>query len=214
MTPLTLVIGNKNYSSWSLRPWLALKQAGLDFQEVRILLDTPDTHQQIRQYSPSGRLPVLLHDHLTVWESLAICEYIAENFAPDLWPEDVGATAIARSVSHEMHAGFINLRMQMPMDCRARYPGEGIKPEVRTDIERIKAIWRHCRKTFGQGGTFLFGQFSIADAMFAPVVSRFITYDVKLDPDEQDYSDAIWAMPAMEEWMASADQESEYLHRH
>jgi glutathione S-transferase len=211
MTQLTLVIGNKNYSSWSLRPWLAMKQGGLDFKEIRIPLNTPDSYQQIRRYSPSGRVPVLLDGDLVIWESLAICEYIAENFAPHLWPSDPQARAVARSVSHEMHASFMNLRMQMPMDCRGRYPGEGVKPEVQADIDRIMTLWRNCRQTYGASGLMLFGQFSIADAMFAPVVSRFITYDVKLGPISQEYAEAIWKLPAMQEWIEDADQELEYM---
>lgn len=213
MTQLTLVIGNKNYSSWSLRPWLAMMQGGLQFKEIRIPLDTPDTYQQIRRYSPSGRVPVLLDGDLVIWESLAICEYIAENFAPQLWPSDPKIKAVARSVSHEMHAGFMNLRMQMPMDCRGRYPGEGMKPEVQTDIDRILTLWRNCRQTYGTGGEMLFGKFSIADAMFAPVVSRFITYDVKLGAEAQEYAEAIWALPAMQAWVEDADQELEQLDR-
>ncbi|MGF1491962.1 MAG: glutathione S-transferase family protein [Microcoleaceae cyanobacterium] len=214
MTQITLVIGNKNYSSWSLRPWLAMKQVGLEFDEIRIPFDTPDTHQKLRQYSPTGRVPVLLHDDLTVWESLAICEYVAESFAPQLWPQNRIARAIARAVSHEMHAGFPNLRLQMPMDCRGRYPGEGMKPEVRTDIDRISQIWRTCREKFGQVGEMLFGEFSIADAMFAPVVSRFVTYDVKLGEVEQQYMKAILSLPAMQNWLQAADQEVEHLLRH
>ncbi len=213
MTQLTLVIGNKNYSSWSLRPWLAMKQAGLQFKEIRIPLDTPNTHQQIRRYSPSGKVPVLLDADFVVWESLAICEYIAENFAPQLWPSDPQAKAIARAVSHEMHANFMNLRMQMPMDCRGRYPGEGMKPEVQVDIDRITTLWRNCRKTYGASGQLLFGKFSIADAMFAPVVSRFITYGVKLDVIAQEYVETIWKLPAIQDWMKDADQESEQLDR-
>lgn len=213
MTQLTLVIGNKNYSSWSLRPWLAMKQGGVDFKEIRIPLDTPNTYQQIRRYSPSGRVPVLLDGDLPIWESLAICEYIAENFAPQLWPKDAKARAIARSVSHEMHAGFMNLRMQMPMDCRGRYPGEGMKLEVQADIDRIMTLWRNCRQTYGASGPMLFGQFSIADAMFAPVVSRFITYEVKLEPISQEYAEAIWKLPAMQEWIDDADHELEELDR-
>ena len=181
MTQLTLVIGNKNYSSWSLRPWLVMKQAGLDFTEIRIALDTPTTYQAIRHYSPSGRLPVLQHDDTTVWESLAICEYIAERFAPHLWPEDIAARAIARSISAEMHAGFQHLRENMPMDCRTRLCLFGMNPSLQADIERVMKIWHECRQHFGSDDDFLFGQFSIADAMFAPVVSRFITYDVQLD---------------------------------
>ncbi|MDY7024361.1 MAG: glutathione S-transferase family protein [Cyanobacteriota bacterium] len=211
MSNLTLVIGNKNYSSWSLRPWLALKQAGVEFTEVRIPLDTPTFHQDIRLYSPSGRVPVLRDGDLIVWESLAICEYVADNFAPDLWPKERKAKAVARSISHEMHADFMSLRNQMPMDCRSRYPGEGRKPEVQVDIDRVIAIWRECRQKYGENGEFLFGQFTIADAMFAPVISRFVTYDVKLSGIEKAYADTIWSLPAMREWVQAATLESEYL---
>lgn len=211
MTQLTLVIGNKNYSSWSLRPWLSMKQAGLDFTEIRIPLDTLTSHEEIRRYSPSGRVPVLLDGKLTVWESLAICEYVAERFAPTLWPEDAALRAVARSISAEMHAGFVKLRENMPMDCRARYPGLGMNPGVQADIDRITAIWRECRNNFGTSGDFLFGQFAIADAMFAPVVSRFVTYGVKLDAVAQAYADAIWALPAMHEWLNAASHEEETI---
>jgi len=176
MSPLTLVIGNKNYSSWSLRPWLAMKQAGLDFAEIRIPLDTPETHARILQYSSAGRVPVLIHNDLTIWDSLAIGEYLAEQF-PGRWlPEERRARAIARSVSAEMHSGFSDLRQHMPMDCRARLPGQGRASGVQSDIARITEIWNTCRQQFGAKGDFLFGQFTFADAMYAPVVSRFITY--------------------------------------
>ncbi|MEA5471890.1 glutathione S-transferase family protein [Spirulina sp. 06S082] len=211
MAELTLVIGNKNYSSWSLRPWLAMKQADLDFSEIRIPLDTPNTHREIRYYSPSGRVPVLLHDNLTIWESWAICEYIVENFAPQLLPGDRQARAFARSVSLEMHAGFYHLRQKMPMDCRNRFPGEGMNPDVHTDITRVKEIWYNCRHQFGENGPFLFGEFSLADAMFAPVVSRFITYDVPLTDSEKAYTETIWQLPAMQEWLNAASQEVEII---
>lgn len=211
MARLTLVIGNKNYSSWSLRPWLAMRQAGLDFAEIRIPLDAPTTYQEIRRYSPSGRVPVLLHGDLTIWESLAICEYIAENFAKNLWPEDSAAKAVARSISAEMHAGFQSLREVMPMDCRARLCLLGVNPRVQADIERIATIWRNCRKHFGINGNFLFSHFTIVDAMFAPVVSRFVTYDVKLDAVAQAYVETMWALPAMREWVAAAHDEVENI---
>ena len=211
MSQLTLVIGNKNYSSWSLRPWLAMKQAGLDFAEIRIPLDTPTSHQEIRRYSPSGRVPVLLHNDLTIWESLAICEYVAEGFAQNLWPEDTAARAIARSVSTEMHAGFVSLRQNMPMDCRSRHPGLGMNASVQADVDRITAIWRECREKFGGTGDLLFGHFTIADAMFAPVVSRFVTYGVQLDSVAQAYIEAVWALPAMQEWVTSANNEVESI---
>jgi glutathione S-transferase len=212
---LTLVIANKNYSSWSLRAWLTLKQAEIDFEEVRIVLNTPETHAQILQYSPSGRVPALLHDQLIVWESLAICEYVAE-LAPDrhLLPEERSARAIARAVSAEMHAGFRDLRESMPMDCRARLPGQGRKSGVQADIDRITELWRNCRQQFGQSGDWLFGQFSIADAMFAPVVSRFVTYEVELDPVSRDYADTVWALPAMQDWLTAAAAEPEVIVEH
>ncbi|NEQ25922.1 MAG: glutathione S-transferase family protein, partial [Microcoleus sp. SIO2G3] len=194
-----------------LRPWLAMKQAGLDFAEIRIPLDTPTSHQEIRRYSPSGRVPVLLHNDLTIWESLAICEYVAERFAPNLWHEDTAARAVARSVSAEMHAGFASLRQNMPMDCRARHPGLGMNASVQADVDRITAIWRECREKFGDGGDLLFGHFTIADAMFAPVVSRFITYDVQLDSVAQAYAEAVWALPAMQEWVLAANNEVESI---
>lgn len=212
MSQLTLVIGNKNYSSWSLRPWLAMKQAGIAFEEVRIPLDTPMTHEQIRRYSPSGKVPVLIEGTLKVWESLAICEYIAERYAPHLWPQDAEARAVARAVSAEMHAGFQTLRENMPMDCRGRHPGMGRTPALQADIDRIVTIWRDCRQQYGTDGHFLFGDFSIADAMYAAVVSRFVTYDVRLDAESQAYADAIWALPAMQEWMMAAYQESDIVH--
>lgn len=214
MTQLTLVIGNKNYSSWSLRPWLALKQAGIEFSEIRIPLDTPTTRQQILSYSPSARVPVLRHGTLTIWESLAICEYIAEGF-PDahLWPKDRLARAIARSVSAEMHAGFQNLRQNMSMDCRGRLPGKGMEAGVQEDIDRITAIWRECRQNVKVDGDMLFGHFTIADAMFAPVVSRFVTYDVKLNSVAAAYVNAIWSLPAMQEWVVAATAETEVIGR-
>ncbi|HEY9608039.1 glutathione S-transferase family protein [Allocoleopsis sp.] len=212
MTQLTLVIGNKNYSSWSLRSWLAMKQAGLDFTEIRIPLDTPTSYQEIRRYSPSGRVPVLLDGNLRVWESLAICEYIAEHFAPHLWPEDKAAKALARSISAEMHAGFHSLRETMPMDCRTRLCLLGMNPRLQADIDRITAIWHECRKNFGVKGDFLLGHFTIADAMFAPVVSRFITYDVKLDEVARAYIETIWALSAMQEWVEAANNEVESIY--
>lgn len=211
MTQLTLIIGNKNYSSWSLRPWLAMKQAGLNFAEIRIPLHTPTSPQEIRRYSPSGKVPVLRDGELIVWESLAICEYVAKRFAPTLWPEDTVARAVARSVSAEMHAGFVNLRQNMSMDCRARYPGSGMNASVQADIDRIVTIWQECRHSFGGKGDFLFGDFTIADAMFAPVVSRFVTYEVKLDEVAQAYMEAIWALPAMQEWLSAATAEVEHV---
>ncbi len=206
--PLTLVIGNKNYSSWSMRPWLALKKSGVAFEEVVIALDRPETRAEIFKHSPSGFVPTLKDDELTIWESLAICEYLAERF-PDtgLWPKDPSARAIARSVSSEMHAGFSALRNNMPMNCRGDAPGKGRAPGVQEDINRISAIWRDCRARFGSNGPYLFGGFSIADAMYAPVVSRFVTYQVDLDADAKAYVNTMWADPAVAAWVEGARRE-------
>ncbi len=211
MTKLTLVIGNKNYSSWSLRAWLVMKQAGLEFAEFKVRLDEPTTHAEIRRYSPSGKVPVLIDGDLKVWESLAICEYVADRYAHHLWPADVAQRAIARSISAEVHGGFQNLRQNMPMDCRNRYPGEGMTPGVEAEIDRIFSIWRECRQKFGTGGPMLFGQFTVVDAMFAPIVMRFVTYGVKLNTEAKAYADAILAIPAIQEWLAEAYSESENI---
>ncbi|URD49236.1 glutathione S-transferase family protein [Chroococcidiopsis sp. CCNUC1] len=221
MTQFTLVIGNKNYSSWSLRPWLVLKQIGVDFNEIRIPLDTLQFRQEIFRYSPTGKVPVLQHGDITIWESLAICEYLIEQFpAAKLLPTQLAARALARSISAEMHAGFQNLRQNMPMNCRSHFPGKGMKPGVQEDgvqedIDRITTIWRECREKFGNNnGDLLFGHFTIADAMFAPVVSRFITYGVKLDPICQDYAEVIRHLPAMQAWITAAQVEPEHLEQY
>jgi glutathione S-transferase len=205
---LTLVIGNKNYSSWSMRPWLALKKTGAQFEEIVIPLDRPETRAEIFKHSPSGFVPTLKDDALTVWESLAICEYLAERFPEaGLWPKDAAARAVARSVASEMHAGFSALRANMPMNIRGNLPGKGLAPGVQEDINRISAIWRDCRTRFGQGGPYLFGGFTIADAMYGPVVTRFVTYQVELDTDAKAYVNTMWADPAMAAWIDGARRE-------
>jgi glutathione S-transferase len=208
MADFTLYVGNKNYSSWSLRPWLAMQQAGAEFEEVVIPLYEPTSRATILKYSPSGRVPALRHGELVVWDSLAICEYLAERF-PDakLWPEDAAARAVARAASAEMHAGFPALRGHLPMNIRSSFPNRDVTPEVQAEINRIAALWRDCRKRFGAGGPFLFGGFTIADAMYAPVVSRFRTYKVALDAEAQAYCDAVWSRPAMQEWAQAATNE-------
>lgn len=214
MSALTLFIGNKNYSSWSLRPWLLLRVADIAFGEVRIPLYGADSKLHITQHSPSGRVPALRDDgaDLTVWDSLAICEYLAEKFPSlNLWPQVLSARAVARSISAEMHSGFTALRTHMPMNCRMRFPGKGRTPEVLADIARITAIWHDCRARFGGDQPFLFGEFCAADAMFAPVVLRFETYAVELDPVCRAYADAILALPALQEWVACGRREVERL---
>lgn len=205
---LTLVIANKNYSSWSLRAWLMLKHVGVSFQEVVVPLRTPETRAAIMRYSPSGKAPCLVDGDVTVWESLAIGEYLAERFPQaGLWPADAGARAVARSIANEMHGGFIPLRRAMPMNMRASLPGYGRADGVQEEINRIEAIWRDMRSRFGAGGTMLFGTFTIADAMFAPVASRFRTYGVTLSETAEDYAEALLALPAMQEWAAAAEAE-------
>lgn len=212
MTSLTLVIGNKNYSSWSLRPWLAMKQAGLTFDEIRIPLYQSDSAAEIRKYSPAGKVPILLHGAITVWDSLAICHYLAEQF-PGLawWPKKQAARAIAHSISAEMHSGFMALRQHMPMNIRASKLGQGHLPEVMVDIDRVKQIWVNCRKRFEGDGEFLCGPFSIADAMYAPVVFRFLTYGVTLDQTCQDYVERMLALPSLQDWIEAGKAETEII---
>jgi len=208
MADITICLGNKNYSSWSLRPWLALKRTGAAFDEILIPLDEAATRATILRHSPSGRVPALKHNDLTVWDSLAICEYLAETFPnAKLWPADGTTRATARAVSAEMHSGFSALRNHLPMNVRSSFPNRGVTPDVQLDVNRITAIWRDCRKRFGEGGDFLFGHFTAADAMYAPVVSRFRTYRIELDEVTQAYADAVWAMPEMVEWSTAARNE-------
>lgn len=208
MSDFTLVIGNKNYSSWSLRAWLMMRATGAEFEEILIPLDEPGFKAEIRKHSPSGRVPALMHDGLSVWDSMAIGEYLAELF-PDakLWPSNRGARALARSVSAEMHSGFVPLRVHMPMNVRSRFPGVGNETGVQDDINRIRAIWRMCRDQHGEGGPFLFGEFGIADAMYAPVVTRFRTFEVELGEVEQSYCEAIWDLDWMKDWATAAENE-------
>jgi glutathione S-transferase len=212
MDNLTLVIGNKNYSSWSLRPWLLLKQAGIPFVERYIPIRSASWQAQIRDFSPSGKVPALVHGAVRVWDSLAICEYLAERFPEkQLWPAAVAARAEARSVSAEMHSGFQALRQNMFMNIRRRMPSRGRTPEALADIERIVAIWNGCRSRYAAGGPFLFGAFSIADAMYAPIALRFQTYAVSVDGAAGIYPRTLLALPALQEWVAAAHAEKEQL---
>ena len=212
MADMTLVIGNKNYSSWSLRPWILLRHAGIPFEEVRIGLYAPGMRERIRAYSPAGKVPVLVDGAITVWDSLAICEYLAEKFPNErFWPPNVAARALARSISAEMHAGFAALRQHMSMNCRRSLVGRGEGPGVREDIARIEAMWNDARTRFGSGGDMLFGRFGIADAMYAPVVLRFQTYGVELPGPAGAYSKAVLRLPAIQEWLAAARAEPETI---
>lgn len=208
MAALCLVIADKNYSSWSMRAWLAARQTGVAFEEVMIHLDQENTRDMIRAHSPSGMVPVLKDGNVRVWESLAIIEYLADlHPASGLWPHDLLARAHARAVAAEMHSGFQALRRQMPMNVRASRPGVGRTPEVEADIRRIAEIWRDCREKYRDDGRFLFGKFGAADCMYAPVVTRLMTYAVKLDDICRHYADAVLNWPPVMEWIAAAHAE-------
>lgn len=207
MNGLKLVIGSKNSSSWSLRPWLLLRQIGLAFEEILIPLRRPDTARRIRTYSPSGKVPVLLAGEQRIWDSLAIAEFLAEQ-NPRLWPEEPQARAHARCVCAEMHSSFSALRTFLPMDFTARFgpPGK-LLSQVGHDIDRVLEIWAECREAFPRPGPFLFGSFTIVDAMFAPVCSRFTTYAIPLEPQARTYVAYMMALPAMQEWGREAAAE-------
>ncbi len=212
---MKIVLGNKNFSSWSLRPWLVLEQAGIPYEELVIPLDQPTSAAAIARFSPAGRVPVLLDGDLTVWDSLAICEYLAEQHPQKrLWPADRVARAVARAVSAEMHSGFAALRTHCPFKLKETFAPKPLAREVQDDVDRIVAIWEDCRRRFGAGGPFLFGAFSIADAMFAPVVSRFHTYGVKPTGAAGAWADMMWGLPAMQKWAAGARAETYTMARY
>ncbi len=207
MPELEIVIGTKAVSSWSLRPWLALKATGQTFKETLIELHQPDSKEKILKHSPAGQVPVLKHGSTTLWESLSICEYIAETFpAAKLWPGDPGARAVARCVATEMHGGFGAVRAAMSMDVKKRLPTPAMTDELKAQIARITQLWNDSRRNFGVklGGPFLFGRFSIADCMWAPVTTRFTTYGVTVDPVSTAYIEAMADLPDMKEWVAAA----------
>lgn len=212
MERLTLVIGNQNYSSWSMRPWVLMKQLAIPFEEVKLRFHTPEWEAQIERWSPSRRVPVLWRADQAVWDSTAIFEALHEWF-PDrgVWPRDAVARAYARSACAEMHAGFSALRGKMPMNIRASHPGKGLSAESEADIRRIEAIWSEARRRFGAGGPFLFGAFCAADAMFAPVAMRFATYAVALASDNERYCERLRAAPAVAAWVEGALREKEFV---
>lgn len=211
---LTLVIGNKNYSSWSMRPWVVMTAFGIPFHEIRIVLDQPDTVGKIAEYSSAGRVPILIAGQITIWDSLAICEYLAEQFPEkDLWPEDTAMRAIARSVCAEMHSSFSGLRSAMSMNIKMHFPGKGRTPAAQADIGRISEIWEDCLARNGHQ-QYLFGKFSIADAFFAPVVMRFHTYGVALAPALNAYCERVRQHPAVAQWVREALAEVEVAPLH
>jgi glutathione S-transferase len=206
MAPATLVIGNKNYSSWSLRAWLLLRHVGLEFEEKVIPLDQPQTREQIDRHGPSGHVPILQHGELRVWDSLAICEYAAELTGKG-WPAASAARAVARSVCAEMHSGFPTLRSLWPMNARARNRRTAVTAALAADIERIDEIWNDCRSRFGGAGAWLFGEYSVADAMFAPVVLRFNTYGAGVSQTARWYMASVLEDGPLQQWLQAAKLE-------
>ncbi|MFT4930018.1 MAG: glutathione S-transferase [Phenylobacterium sp.] len=207
-----LIIGNKNYSSWSLRPWLLLKQMQISFEEVRIPLYAPGSKDKLLEHSPTGKVPALNNGDTTVWDSLAICEYINDaNPDKPCWPEDINDRAFARAISHEMHSGFFEIRNVLPMNCKKNMVFNRITPELQADIDRVCQIWQISRAKYAANGPFLLGQFSIADAMFAPVVLRFNSYGITVGATEQAYMDAILSLPTLQSWIAAGIAETEII---
>ena len=213
---MKLIIGNKNYSSWSLRAWFLLSEVGIDFEEYRVPLDVEDTAADIARFSPAGRVPVLLLDDQAVWDTLAIAETVAEIVAerwPEkaLWPADPVARAHARSISAEMHAGFPALREAMPMNCRAMGRKVSLPDALMSEIDRILQIWSGCQRRYQSEGNWLFGRFSVADAMFAPVVLRFRTYGINLPDSASDYPRRLLESESIQNWLAAAESEIEVI---
>jgi len=212
---LKLVVGNKNYSSWSMRPWVAARQAGIAFEEVQLKFDEKSDGVRVAgidPYSPTRKVPALLVDGEPVWDSLAICETLAElHPEKHLWPTDAAARRVARSVCAEMHSSFQGMRGAMPMNLRASFPGKGRTPQSEKDIARVIEIWTSCRARFGKGGELLFGGFSIADAFYAPVVTRFRTYGVSLPAPAEAYASAVEKLTAVREWCEAGRREKEFV---
>lgn len=212
MSDLTLIIGNKNYSSWSLRPWVFLKQNDIKFKEIRVALFTETTADQLSQYSSDAKVPILKDGELLVWDSLSILEYISENYLESKgWPQDKSARAMARSISCEMHSSFPNIRNSLPMNCRKQFQNIRLSAQTQREIERIKSLWRDCRTKYGTNGEWLFGQYSIADAMFAPIALRFHGYDIPLEGIEKTYVQSVLNQVAIKDWIEAGKQEKEII---
>jgi glutathione S-transferase len=212
MNKLNLIIGNKNYSSWSLRPWILMKQFNIDFDETRVALYTDTTTEKLNHYQSNHKVPILLDGDLQIWDSLAILEYVSEKYLQSkAWPVDSESRAVARSISAEMHSGFSHIRNEMPMNCKAAYANFKISAEVSKEIKRIALIWQSCRQKYTQTGDWLFGQYSIADAMFAPVVLRFNSYGVKLEGQAQQYVSRVLAQQYIQQWISEGIKEKEII---
>ena len=212
MSGLTLVIGNMNYSSWSMRPWVLMRQLGIEFENKKLRFHSPEWDAEIDRWSPSRLVPVLWKGEQAIWDTLSIMEALHEWYpGKSVWPRDAQARAYARSIAAEMHSGFRDLRASMPMNIRALHPGKGMKPEVQANIDRIERLWTQARERFGAGGTFLCGEFCAADAMYAPVVTRLRTYAVKVSAASQRYRDAMLAAPGIRAWIEGALEEKEFV---
>ena len=203
----TLVIANKCYSSWSMRPWLLMKQFGIAFDEISVPLDLPDTKAKVLKHSPAGKVPILIDGDVTVWETIAIMEYVGEAYGVPVWPADRKARAMARSIAAEMHSGFSALRSACPMNLGKKFAQKDRGEAVARDVARFSEIVRQAREQSGAGGPFLFGAFSAADAMYAPLVTRLDTYSIPLDANTRAYGDAIQTLPAFQEWRSAAMEE-------
>ena len=212
MSALTLIIGNKNYSSWSLRPWVFMTHNKMDFAEKRVALFTDTTDEELTQYNSDFKVPILKDGDLVVWDSLSILEYVSERYLDSRgWPREVNARAIARSVSAEMHSSFANVRSELPMNCRKKFHNVKLSPNTEREIERIKTLWRNCRTRFGEDGEWLFGQYSIADAMFAPIALRFDGYSIALNGIEEAYVRSVLQQPEIVEWIEAGKIEKEVI---
>ncbi len=212
MSRLTLIIGNKNYSSWSLRPWILLKHHQIDFEEKRVALSTETTAEELSEYHSDLKVPILKDDELEVWDSLSILEYISEKYLKNRgWPADAVARSVARSISSEMHSSFLNIRNELPMNCRKKFKNIELSQGANREIDRIKELWRICRREFGKNGEWLFGDYSIADAMFAPIALRFYGYSVPLCDDEEIYVNSVLKHPGIVEWVEAGKLEKEII---
>lgn len=212
MTNLTLIIGNKNYSSWSLRPWIFLRQNQIEFNEKRIALFTETTNQELSEYNSDYKVPVLKDGSLLIWDSLSILEYVSEKYLESRgWPQDSNARALARSISCEMHSSFSNVRNELPMNCRKKFQNIKLSSEAVREIDRIKDLWRQCRSQFGNNGEWLFGEYTIADAMYAPIALRFYGYNITLSGVEDAYVQSVLMQPSIIDWIESSKAETEVI---
>ena len=212
MANLTLIIGNKNYSSWSLRPWVFLKQNQIEFAEKRVALFTKTTNQELSEFNSDFKVPVLKDGSLLIWESLSILEYLSEKYLGSKgWPEDLNARALARSISCEMHSSFFNVRNELPMNCRKKFQNINLSSDAKHEIDRIKDLWRQCRSQYGGNGEWLFGEYSISDAMYAPVALRFYGYSIPLTGVEEAYVANVLQQPCIIDWIEAGKAEKEVL---